>query len=144
MATNLAERRELYRSRKENGCCPRCGNKIKKSSSVFCDNCLDFYREYTEEHKEQTNANRKILYAEKIENGLCPRCGVKLKNNYAKKFCQNCLDKAKVYSDVKKQKNSKSAAPSIKKPAKPSAVAKPRAKTTLTVKRKNTAKAPGS
>jgi uncharacterized Zn finger protein (UPF0148 family) len=106
MVTNLAERRGLYHSRKENGCCPRCGNKLKKSSSVFCDNCLDFYREYTEEHKEETNAKRKLLYAAKLENKICPRCGVKLRKNYAKKLCQKCLDKAKGYSAKKKKKQS--------------------------------------
>jgi NMD protein affecting ribosome stability and mRNA decay len=124
MVSTLAERRELYHSRKEDGCCPRCGKKVKKSGSVFCVDCLGFYREYTEEHKQETNAKRTLLYVAKLENKICPRCGVKLRKSYAKKLCRNCLDKAKGYSAVKKKKQS--TLKSVKKTVKPAAAKTPK------------------
>ncbi len=53
---------KLYRTRKENGLCPRCGKPMDRKG-YLCSNCLEKDREYRRE-------NRKFCREHKI----CPMC----------------------------------------------------------------------
>jgi len=55
-------RKELYRERKENGLCVKCGEK-KDTDGVFCSVC-----------KDKDNQNKRANYEFYIKMGVCPRC----------------------------------------------------------------------
>jgi predicted amidophosphoribosyltransferase len=94
MPAKPSERRVLYLQRKKSGCCPRCGNKVKKSSGfIYCDDCRAFFRGYNEEISDSINKTRKAKYNKRKKNNLCPRCGEKLGKKYTKTICPECLEK---------------------------------------------------
>ena len=99
MANKAAERRVLYRKRRENGCCPRCGVKVgKRSKFIYCDVCREFFRNYNREMSEDLNEARKERYDQRKENNQCPRCGKPLGKKYRKTICTKCLEKQYVYN----------------------------------------------
>jgi len=108
MPVMASERRVIYLQRKKNGCCPRCGNKVKKSSRfIFCDDCRAFFRGYNQEISESINRDRRTKYNERKQNSQCPRCGVKLAKKYTKTICPECLEKQYEYNYGKKRKTVK-------------------------------------
>jgi Zn finger protein HypA/HybF involved in hydrogenase expression len=109
MPVLASERRVIYLQRKKSGCCPRCGNKVKKSSKfIFCDDCRAFFRGYNQEISESINEDRRAKYNKRKKNNQCPRCGVKLGKKYDKKICPECLEKQYKYNYGKKRKTVKS------------------------------------
>ena len=100
MPTEATERRAIYRERKEQGFCPRCGVKVKKSSKfIYCDDCRAYFRGYFNEVAEDVNEARRSLYAERKANHQCPRCGKKLAKRYTLTLCDSCLDKQYDYNN---------------------------------------------
>ena len=98
MATEPSERRVVYLKRKKSGCCPRCGNKKKKSSKfIYCDDCRSFFRDYNRENSDSINKTRKIKYKSRKKNNQCPRCGKKLGARYKNIICASCLKKQYSY-----------------------------------------------
>ena len=71
----------LYKTRKENGLCPRCG-KILDRKGHYCSECLDKVNQY---HRENMAFYR--------EHGICPVCG-KEKLFGDEKQCISCREKA--------------------------------------------------
>jgi ribosomal protein S27AE len=105
MPSTPAERRKNYLTRKKSGCCPRCGQKVKKNSKFsFCDDCRSFFRSYFNEVSDEINEVRKARYNNRKKNNLCPRCGVPLGKKYSKTICQKCLDKQYEYNYGVKRK----------------------------------------
>ena len=108
MPTEAKERRKTYLERKESGCCPRCGIKMKKSSKfTYCEDCRSFFRDYNKDNSENINNTRKALYEERKENGCCPRCGKKLGKKYKKTICSECLEKQYEYNNRKNKASKK-------------------------------------
>ena len=110
MATPNKERRKLYLERKEQGLCPRCGKKKKKTEKYsYCDECRGFYRDYSSEKTIELNEIKRTRYEQRKENRQCPRCGKKHGIRYTKVMCKNCLEKSKSYvvSDETKQARKK-------------------------------------
>jgi len=104
MATEPKERRKIYLERKESGCCPRCGVKVKKSSKfIYCEDCRGFFRNYNKEHSEDINETRKTLYEQRKENGCCPRCAKRLGKRYKNIICSECLEQQYEYNNRKKR-----------------------------------------
>jgi Zn finger protein HypA/HybF involved in hydrogenase expression len=104
MPSSPAERRKIYLKRKKSGCCPRCGQKIKKNSKfTFCDSCRLFFRGYFNEVSDEINEMRKARYNNRKKNNLCPRCGAPLGKKYTKTICQKCLDKQYGYNGAKRR-----------------------------------------
>ena len=94
MPTDAKDRRTIYQERKNQGYCPRCGVKVKKTSKfIYCEDCRAFFRNYFKGIADNTNEARKSRYAERKENHQCPRCGKKLGKRYKKTICETCLDK---------------------------------------------------
>jgi Zn finger protein HypA/HybF involved in hydrogenase expression len=115
MPSSPAERRKIYLKRKKNGCCPRCGQKVKKNSKfTFCDSCRLFFRGYFSEVSDEINEVRKARYNNRKKNNLCPRCGTPLGLKYTKTICKKCLNKQYEYNYGAKRK------------AKPKTVTKPK------------------
>jgi uncharacterized Zn finger protein (UPF0148 family) len=99
MPVKKSERRIIYLQRKEQGCCPRCGNKVRKNSRyIFCEDCRAFFRNYNKEISENLNEIRKARYDERKENRQCPRCGKYLGKKYGKIICLKCLEKQYKYN----------------------------------------------
>jgi uncharacterized Zn finger protein (UPF0148 family) len=118
MPAKPSERRILYLQRKKSGCCPRCGNKVKKSSGfIYCDDCRAFFRGYNEEISESINKTRKAKYNKRKKNDQCPRCGVKLGKKYTKTICPECLEKQYEYNYGKTRKAKSKTAAKNKKTA---------------------------
>ena len=42
------KRREKYADRKDNGCCPRCGKKLRSLKFTLCKICLETARDYNQ------------------------------------------------------------------------------------------------
>ena len=42
------KRRERYADRKDSGCCPRCGKKLRSAKHNLCKACLEKAREYNQ------------------------------------------------------------------------------------------------
>ena len=42
------KRRERYADRKNTGCCPRCGAKLRSSKFTLCKNCLEKAKDYNQ------------------------------------------------------------------------------------------------
>jgi len=42
------KRRERYAERKEGGCCPRCGKKLRSAKLTLCKICLEKARDYNQ------------------------------------------------------------------------------------------------
>jgi len=104
MPTNSVEKRTVYLQRKEQGCCPRCGKKVRKNSKyIYCEDCRAFFRNYNSEMSESLNETRKARYDERKENKQCPRCGKKLGKKYTKTICETCLEKQYAYNYGKKR-----------------------------------------
>ncbi len=73
-----------YRRRKDNGLCPRCGNKLDREGH-YCSKCLEKVNQYNRE-------NRKFM----IEQGLCPEC--RLNTLYGDEhICLECKAKKALY-----------------------------------------------
>ena len=105
MPTEAKERRTIYLQRKELGCCPRCGVKMKKQNKfTYCEDCRSFFRDYNKENSEEINETRKTLYEQRKENNCCPRCGKRLGKRYKNIICSECLDKQYSYAKNKKTK----------------------------------------
>jgi uncharacterized Zn finger protein (UPF0148 family) len=126
MPAKPSERRVLYLQRKKSGCCPRCGNKVKKSSGfIYCDDCRAFFRGYNEEISDSINEARQEKYNKRKKNNQCPRCGIKLGKKYTKTICPECLEKQYEYNygtkrktkSSKKTASDKKTTASSKKPA---------------------------
>jgi threonine synthase len=96
MPAENSERKVQYHQRLEQGLCPRCGGKVKKSSPYkYCEDCRSYYRVYGNAISETVKAKRNKKYALRKKNHQCPRCGKKLGKNYSKTMCQSCLSKAR-------------------------------------------------
>jgi uncharacterized Zn finger protein (UPF0148 family) len=109
MPAKPSERRVLYLQRKKSGCCPRCGNKVKKSSGfIYCDDCRAFFRGYNEEISDSINKTRQAKYNKRKKNNQCPRCGIKLGKKYTKTICPECLEKQYEYNYGTKRKTKSS------------------------------------
>jgi Zn finger protein HypA/HybF involved in hydrogenase expression len=105
MLVESARKKEVYHGRREQGNCPRCGIKVKKSSKyIMCEDCRLFFREYTKKHKESINETRKALYDARKEKRKCPRCGISLGKKYKKTICPECLEKQYKYNTGKERK----------------------------------------
>jgi len=104
MPAKASERKVVYNQRKEEGYCPRCGNKVgKRSKFIFCEDCRAFFRNYSNERADNLNETRKARYDERKEKRLCPRCGKRLGKKYKKTICPACLEKQYNYNYGKKR-----------------------------------------
>jgi len=102
MPAEPAKRKKTYLKRKKSGLCPRCGNKVKKSSKyTLCDNCREFFREYNREIAETQKETRRKRYAELKEKNCCPRCGIYIGKKSSNTICPKCLDKQYKYNTGK-------------------------------------------
>jgi len=72
--------RICYKKRKDNGLCPRCGEKLDRAG-YYCSKCLIKVREYNRANKEFYRTN-----------GICPVCG-KEKLFGDEKQCIDCREK---------------------------------------------------
>jgi NMD protein affecting ribosome stability and mRNA decay len=98
MPAENTERKKQYRQRLEQGLCPRCGTKVKKSSPFkYCEDCRSYYREYSNAISEKVKKARNKKYALRKKNHQCPRCGKQLGKKYTKIMCPACLTKSKQY-----------------------------------------------
>jgi hypothetical protein len=92
MPVKTSKRRIVYRKRKESGCCPRCGVKVRKNSKfIYCEDCRAFFRNYNNSISEELSRTRKARYDERKENNQCPRCGKNLGKKYKRTICLSCL-----------------------------------------------------
>jgi len=99
MAITKENRLKKYAKRKKSGCCPRCGKKkSKREKNTFCDDCLEYYRNYSSEIADKIGKRRRAKYKLRQKNHQCGRCGAKLPRNYAKKMCEKCLKKAREHN----------------------------------------------
>jgi len=99
MPTGSSERKAIYSKRKKQGCCPRCGKKMRKNSKFsYCDDCRSFFRDYNHKISKSLNKLRKARYNERKENDQCPRCGKALGKKYKKTICPTCLEKQYKYN----------------------------------------------
>jgi len=104
MATVTKERRVIYRQRKKDGLCPRCGAKVnKKLNFTYCEDCREFFRNYNEATSEKTNKIRKKRYDLRKKQSLCPRCGKSLGKKHKNILCEDCLKKQYEYNYGKKR-----------------------------------------
>jgi len=104
MATELAERRKVYLKRKRSGLCPRCGNKVRKSSKFkMCESCREYFRNYNNEISDYQNETKRTRYAERKAKNLCPRCGIKVGKRAKNIICSSCLNKQYKYNTGKKR-----------------------------------------
>jgi len=95
MPTNNKERRLIYKERKNQGFCPRCGQKKRKSDkNSYCEDCREYFRDYNYENADIINQARQDLYHQRKKNNQCPRCGKKIDSRYENIICRNCLAKA--------------------------------------------------
>jgi ribosomal protein L37AE/L43A len=96
MPNKTNERKEQYHQRVEQGLCPRCGGKVKKSSPFkYCDDCRSYYRDYGNTISEKVRAIRNKKYALRKKKHQCPRCGKQLGKRYTKIMCPACLAHAR-------------------------------------------------
>jgi Zn finger protein HypA/HybF involved in hydrogenase expression len=129
MPSTSAGRRKLYIQRKKNGCCPRCGQKVRKNSKFsFCDDCRSFFRSYFSEISDRINIARKARYDKRKKNSQCPRCGKPLDKRYSKIICKKCLDKQYEYNYGAKRKKKPNSVKKDKAVRKPTSVSKPKIK----------------
>jgi len=42
------KRRDRYAERKDSGCCPRCGKKLRSAKFTLCKDCLEKARDYNQ------------------------------------------------------------------------------------------------
>ena len=133
-----SERRKTYIKRKKSGCCPRCGQKVKKTSKfIFCDDCRGFFRGYFNSVSDEINEARQARYNKRKKNNQCPRCGVALGKKYPKTICKKCLDKQYEYNYGGKRKAKDKSKPAAKVTKKPKVITKAKkAKTRKKSKRK--------
>jgi uncharacterized Zn finger protein (UPF0148 family) len=104
MPAEPSERRKIYLKRKKSGCCPRCGEKIKKNSKYkHCEACREFFRNYNREISERLSKNRRMQYSNRKKKNCCPRCGKPLGKKYDKIICPVCLEKQYNYNYGKKR-----------------------------------------
>ena len=86
MASTAKERSaKLYRTRKENGLCQRCGTPLDRDG-CYCSKCLEKVRIYQRECKDFYRLH-----------GLCTQCG---KNTVFgnERMCPECLAKYEIYN----------------------------------------------
>ncbi|MDR0501822.1 MAG: hypothetical protein LBH16_00725 [Treponema sp.] len=96
------ERRKIYLKRKKSGLCPRCGNKVKKTSKfINCDDCREYYRNYNREISESVQEVRRERYDRRKAKNCCPRCGTPVGKKSKNILCQQCLDKQYKYNNGK-------------------------------------------
>jgi hypothetical protein len=94
MAVKISARKKLYIERKANGCCPRCGKKLKaRIKTIYCDDCKTYFVKYNEKNAESINEARRGRYVQRKEARKCPRCGKSLSKGYKKILCARCLGK---------------------------------------------------
>ncbi|MCL2244702.1 MAG: hypothetical protein FWC03_09590 [Treponema sp.] len=99
-----AERRKTYLKRKKNGLCPRCGNKIKKTSKFkYCDDCREYFREYIRASSDSVQETRRTRYAQRKAKNQCPRCGTPVGKKSKTTLCSACLDKQYRYNTGSKR-----------------------------------------
>jgi ssDNA-binding Zn-finger/Zn-ribbon topoisomerase 1 len=99
MATTNSVRRTVYSKRREDGFCPRCGKKKRKTEKfIYCTECREYFRNYNSEFSDSQNEKRNTRYSLRKENGQCPRCGKTLGKRYTKTLCKTCLDKQYLYN----------------------------------------------
>jgi predicted amidophosphoribosyltransferase len=99
MAVENKKRRVIYLQRKEKGCCPRCGKKLRKSYKFsYCEECRDFFRDYYSGISKSVNKIRKARYDQRKRKKQCPRCGKALGKNYKNTICAKCLGKQYKYN----------------------------------------------
>ena len=132
-----SERRKTYNKRKKSGCCPRCGQKVKKTSKfIFCDDCRGFFRGYFNSVSDEINEARQARYNKRKKNNECPRCGVPLGKKYPKTICKKCLDKQYQYNYGAKRKTKAKAKPAASVKAKVKTKSKAKAKPKTKAKKK--------
>jgi rRNA maturation endonuclease Nob1 len=96
MPSKTSARMVKYYQRLEQGLCPRCGGKVKKTSPhKYCEDCRSYYREYGNAISEKVKAIRNKKYALRKKKHQCPRCGKQLAKSYTKTLCATCLAKAR-------------------------------------------------
>jgi ssDNA-binding Zn-finger/Zn-ribbon topoisomerase 1 len=100
MSAETSERKEQYHQRLEQGLCPRCGGKVKKTSPYkYCEDCRSYYRAYGNAISEKVKAIRNKKYAQRKKKHQCPRCGKQLGKRYTKILCPACLTKARALNN---------------------------------------------
>ena len=93
------ERRKEYLKRKKSGLCPRCGKKLRKTSKYkMCDDCREYFRNYSIEISASQNKVRRMRYAQRKAKNCCPRCGVKMEKKSKTTICKPCLKKQYRYN----------------------------------------------
>jgi len=104
MPAKKTEKQIVYLQRKKNGCCPRCGVKVRKNSKfIYCEDCRAFFRDYNNRISDTLHTVRKARYDERKENNQCPRCGKSLGKKYKRTICLSCLEKQYEYNYGKKR-----------------------------------------
>lgn len=84
---------------KELGICPRCRKRPTAPGRVHCFECLDAFKGYYYNHRDEKIAyekkhsyRRKELYKKKKESGICVRCSKPATHGL---YCYECSIKVK-------------------------------------------------
>jgi len=110
MPAEPAERKKVYQKRKKTGLCPRCGNKVKKSSPyINCDDCREYFRNYNRDSSESIQETRRERYELRKAKNCCPRCGVFMGKKADNIICPKCLDKQYKYNSGTKRPKKRAA-----------------------------------
>ena len=64
-----------YQQRKKDGVCTDCGKQPPKSGRTKCVECLEYLREYRQEHNDVLKRKKRRMYLQRKEKGLCYPCG---------------------------------------------------------------------
>ena len=97
---NRNSQRKMYRNRKENGICTRCGKRKAKEGKAKCQICLN---EDAERHAIRYEG---ITCSDRAELGICRFCDNPVKDGYrtCEKHYQMCCDAAKKAAKAKRIK----------------------------------------
>lgn len=95
-----------YNTRKQNGLCPKCGAKKKKSYKFsFCENCRRYFREFQIKVSDKRNKTVRERYKLRKAQHKCTKCGIDLDKNYKKAKCPSCLELRRFQEYKRKEKD---------------------------------------
>jgi len=103
-----ADRKKVYSKRKKSGLCPRCGQKIKKSSKYkMCDDCREYFRTYNRDFSDAIQEVRRERYQQRKDKNCCPRCNTFVGKKAKNAICTKCLKKQYKYNYGKSRPSKK-------------------------------------
>lgn len=93
-------RKELYKWRKENHICVRCGTRKARKGYTMCPDCaMDSIikaEKYKSKHKEELAEKRKAKRNKRKAEGICVYCGKPALENMT--HCEDCRQRFNKYS----------------------------------------------